>query len=218
MGLNDHNITATMGRRTLRSIIPDTLYMIEDGNSASEGCSSQASNQLIGLNNPSYYSRGYESLKPGDIGNFIEIYCPTLKIYVLFLDKLFFALLVVDPEVLSAMMYRLKKLQSAHHRNLNLVSRERASRYLRLRVVREFGFPDYVSDVCTINTHITSLILMEKAEIQIFFMLADVRKFQSDKFYCSRRASCRSQWLRSKFIATFCCRVCFRYRFHKKQF
>jgi hypothetical protein len=54
--------------------------MIEDGNAVVEGCSSQQSNQL-GLHNPlNYYSRGYEPLKPGDIG----------KIYIctLFRDKL----------------------------------------------------------------------------------------------------------------------------------
>lgn len=66
--ISEHNLTAnTLGRRTLRSIIPDTLYMIEDGGNAAEGCTSQQSNQL-GLHNPNYFPRGYESLKPGDIG------------------------------------------------------------------------------------------------------------------------------------------------------
>jgi hypothetical protein len=62
--VSDHNLTATMGRRTLRSIIPDTLYMIEDGNTTE---ASQQSNQL-GIHNPNYCSRGHESFKPGDIG------------------------------------------------------------------------------------------------------------------------------------------------------
>lgn len=57
---------------------------------------------------------------------------------------------MVDVETLSSMLYRLKKLQS-HHRSFNLVSRERATKYLRLRVVREFGFPDYVAEVQLIN-------------------------------------------------------------------
>jgi len=118
----------TMGRRTLRSIIPDTLYMIEDGNVA-EGCSSQQPNHL-GLYPPSCYARANEPLKPCDI--------------------------VVDPETLTTMQFRLKKLQSAHHRSLNLVSRERATRYLRLRVVREFGFPDYVAEMLETTNPVVS--------------------------------------------------------------
>lgn len=55
---------------------------------------------------------------------------------------------VVDQELLNAMLYREKKLRSAHLRNLsNPISRERATRYIRLRVVREFGYPDYVAEV-----------------------------------------------------------------------
>lgn len=55
---------------------------------------------------------------------------------------------MIDQEVLNAMQYREKKLRSAHLRNVNNpIARERASRYIRLRVVREFGYPDYVAEV-----------------------------------------------------------------------
>jgi hypothetical protein len=145
--ISEHNLTATMGRRTLRSMFPDTLYMIEGGN-AEEALASQQSNQL-GLHNPNYFPRG-ESLKPGDIGKGLGLLVEFLihPFWTCFMNKMMnFSNSVVDPEILSAMLYRFKKLQSAHHRSLNLVPRDRASKYLRLRVVREFGFPDYVSEV-----------------------------------------------------------------------
>jgi BTB/POZ domain-containing protein 7 len=68
--------------------------------------------------------------------------------------------MVIDPEVLTAMKYREAKLRAANSRALT-VSREAISKYIRLRVVREFGFPDTVTSLLDDKIHVTQPTLVD---------------------------------------------------------
>jgi len=123
----------SIGRiKTLRPIIPDTLYMIDN----------DLHNSYSHVHDHRMYAQAHE-IKQEKTLKQETVVVPTEKSANGAVEDM-----VVDQELLNAMLYREKKLRSAHLRNLNNpISRERAARYIRLRVVREFGFPDYVSEL-----------------------------------------------------------------------
>ncbi|CAL8069962.1 unnamed protein product [Orchesella dallaii] len=132
----------SIGRiKTLRPIIPDTLYMIDNDLHTSYSHSHPHRNTA--------YAQTHEINKQiQDSNKNIKQEPSSSHVNDTKSDNTAVVEDIVEQELLNAMLYREKKLRSAHLRNLNNpISRERAARYIRLRVVREFGFPDYVAEL-----------------------------------------------------------------------